>query len=104
MTMGLVVEASIPNHLRWLPMGMDVNYVKKATGSLTATSTIDPTAFFTLSKYPGKVLVPVQVVNSEGIVVTTADVSDYISLIRDSTYIAYIICIQLMKHTILAPR
>ena len=77
MTMGLVVEASIPSHLRWLPMGMDVNYVKKATGSLTATSTIDPSAFFTLSKYPGKVLVPVQVVNSEGIVVTTADVSDY---------------------------
>lgn len=24
MTMGLIAEATIPSHLRWLPMGMDV--------------------------------------------------------------------------------
>lgn len=73
--MGLVVEASIPAHLRWLPMGMDVDYLKKSSGKLTATSTIDPETFFTLQKYPGKVLVPVTVVNEEGVVVTKADVS-----------------------------
>lgn len=74
MAMGLVAEATIPEHLRWLPMGMDINYTKKATGKLTATSTIDSNTFFTLDKYPGQVKVPVKVVDEAGIVVTTADV------------------------------
>jgi hypothetical protein len=74
MAMGLVAEATIPNHLRWLPMGMDVNYKKKATGQLTATTTIDPASFFTLEKYPGMVKVPVIVSNAEGVEVTTAEV------------------------------
>jgi hypothetical protein len=80
MCMGLVAEATIPDHLRWLPMGMDVNYVKKATGVLTATSTIDPNTFFTLDKYPSQVTVPVEIKNKEGVVVTTAGVSGDISL------------------------
>jgi hypothetical protein len=77
MTMGLIAEATIPAHLRWLPMGMDVSYVKKATGELTATSLIDPSTFFVLPKYPGPVVVPVEVKNSDGVVVTTAGVSPF---------------------------
>ena len=76
MTMGLVAEASIPAHLRWLPMGMDVNYKKKATGKLTGTSTIDAKSFFILEKYPGMVKVPVIVKNEEGVEVTTAEVNE----------------------------
>jgi hypothetical protein len=79
MTMGLVAEASIPPDLRWLPMGMNISYVKKATGQLTAKSTIDPATFFNLSIYPGEVKVPVEVTNIEGLVVTTADVRLWIS-------------------------
>lgn len=75
MAMGLVAEASIPKHLRWLPMGMDVNYLKKATGKLTATSEIDAATFFNLDKYPGQVQVPVDVKNEEGVVVSSAKVS-----------------------------
>lgn len=74
LAMGLVAEGTIPAHLRWLPMGMDVNYKKKATGKLTATSTIDSESFFTLEKYPGMVKVPVVVKNEEGVEVTTAEV------------------------------
>lgn len=74
MSMGLVAESTIPNHLRWLPMGMDVTYKKKATGKLTATSTIDANTFFKLEKYPGMVKVPVIVTNAEGVEVTTAEV------------------------------
>jgi hypothetical protein len=74
MTMGLIAEATIPSHLRWLPMGMDVNYKKKATGHLTAVSNIDHVNFFTLEKYPGMVKVPVVVTNAEGVEVTTAEV------------------------------
>lgn len=75
MTMGLVAEATIPAHLRWLPMGMEVNYVKKATGELTASAQVDPQTFFSLPAYPGPVVVPVEVKNKDGVVVTTAGVS-----------------------------
>ncbi len=36
-TGGLLMEASIPSHRRWIPVGMTVNYVKKAKTNLTAT-------------------------------------------------------------------
>lgn len=55
-------------------MGMDINYVKKATGKLTAVTKIDPEEFFKLPKYPGRVDLPVNVMNEEGTVVTTAAV------------------------------
>eukprot|EP01038_Epipyxis_sp_PR26KG_P017400 gene17400-24048_t len=79
MAMGLVAEVSIPPHLRWLPMGMNIDYLKKATGTLTATTKINPDTFFILDKYPGEVQVPVDVSNSEGVVVTTAKVKLWIS-------------------------
>ncbi len=75
MTMGLVVEASIPSHLRWLPMGMDVSYIKKASKMVVATSTIQPQTFFQLDKYPGQATVPIEVKDSEGILVIKGDVS-----------------------------
>lgn len=75
MTMGIVAECTIPSHLRWLPKGMDVNYLKKATGTLTASSTVDPATIFELEKYPGDVSIPVVVKNVEGVTVTSADVS-----------------------------
>ena len=73
--MGLVAEATIPSHLRWIPMGMDVNYKKKCTGTLTGYSDIDPETFFVLEKYPGPVSVPVMVKNAAGEIVTDASVS-----------------------------
>lgn len=79
MCMGLVMEASIPKHLRWLPMGMDVDYTKKATGKLTATSNIDPEKFFVLQSYPGQVGLPVEVKDEKGVVVTKGTVRLWIS-------------------------
>ena len=60
-------------------MGMDVDYLKKAEGKLVATSNIDPEKFFILDKYPGKVNVPVDVTNKDGVVVTRATVRLWIS-------------------------
>ena len=80
LAMGLVAESTIPKHLRWLPMGMNVEYTKKATGQLTAISEIDKDKFFVLEKYPGEVKVPVVVTDAAGIVVTKADVRLWISL------------------------
>jgi acyl-coenzyme A thioesterase PaaI-like protein len=36
-TGGILMEASIPQHRRWIPVAMTVNYVKKAMTDLTAT-------------------------------------------------------------------
>ncbi len=60
-------------------MGMEVDYLKKATGTLTARTDIDPETFFTLPQYPGPVKVPVDVMNAEGVVVTRAQVKLWIS-------------------------
>ena len=79
MAMGLVTEATLPNHLRWIPMGMDVAYKAKAMGKLTASSNIDPVTFFSLEKYPGMVKVPVEVTDKAGVVVSTAEVRLWIS-------------------------
>lgn len=56
-------------------MGMDISYEKKATGTLTATSKIDPDTFFQLPIYPGRVDLPVEVKNTDGVVVTKGYVS-----------------------------
>ncbi|ENX43054.1 hypothetical protein F887_01224 [Acinetobacter sp. NIPH 2100] len=39
--MGVVMEASIPSHLRWLPKGMHVDYVAKANSNIQLTARID---------------------------------------------------------------
>ena len=41
LTMGVVAEASIPKHLRWLPKSMDVQYLAKAESDLYATSELE---------------------------------------------------------------
>jgi acyl-coenzyme A thioesterase PaaI-like protein len=96
MTMGLVVEASIPSHLRWLPMGMDVSYLKKSAKKVVATSSIDPTSFFQLEKYPGQAIVPIEVKDGDGNLVIKGDVS-LMPLCNLSTYyfivIIFICCV-----------
>ena len=45
MAMGAMVEASLPPHLRWIPKGMTVRYVAKATDDIVAIATVDPEAW-----------------------------------------------------------
>lgn len=39
--MGVLAEASVPQHLRWLPKGMSVNYVAKADSDIKLVATIE---------------------------------------------------------------
>ncbi|MEM8593354.1 MAG: hotdog fold domain-containing protein [Pseudomonadota bacterium] len=39
--MGMAVEASIPDHLRWLPKGMTVEYPAKANSNIRAEALLD---------------------------------------------------------------
>ncbi|MGB0866276.1 MAG: hotdog fold domain-containing protein [Granulosicoccaceae bacterium] len=46
MAMGMVAEASIPKHLRWLPKRMAVDYpAKSETIRIRAIATVDPASF-----------------------------------------------------------
>lgn len=40
--MGLLAEATCPNGYRWLPKGMDVNYIAKSDGPLTCIASSTP--------------------------------------------------------------
>lgn len=41
MAMGVLAEASIPKHLRWIPKGMEVNYTAKANSDITGIAIVD---------------------------------------------------------------
>ncbi|KAL3929015.1 MAG: hypothetical protein SGARI_004875 [Bacillariaceae sp.] len=87
MAMGCVVEASIPPHLRWIPRGMQVEYLAKANGTLTATSSLTGSSTeaatsegaFDLPEYPGNIAVPVSVTDKDGVEVVKATIDLYIS-------------------------
>lgn len=38
LAMGVLAEATIPSNKRWLPKGMDVEYVSKSTGDVTCVA------------------------------------------------------------------
>lgn len=39
--MGVLAEASIPEHMRWIPQGMEVRYTAKATSDITCIAETD---------------------------------------------------------------
>jgi acyl-coenzyme A thioesterase PaaI-like protein len=77
MAMGMLAEATIPDHLRWLPKAMTVQYLKKATGELRAVASLAPNGFA-----EGEVVVPVDVLNAAGDVVVHADITLHVTTKR----------------------
>ena len=67
-TAGILMEASIPKHRRWIPMGMTVAYLKKAKTDLTATCDLSAVKWETCDK----VDCAVSVKDTNGVEVVTA--------------------------------
>src|ERR1700712_830970 len=65
MAMGALAEASIPAHLRWIPKGMELEYLAMSTSTLLATADTDPTDW----EQPGEIAVRVQATREDGTVV-----------------------------------
>lgn len=74
LTAGLAVDSAIPKHLRWLPKGMSVSYLKKAKGTLRAKCEFDPSL---LRK--GDILIPLEIKDTKNDNVFTAEITFYIS-------------------------
>lgn len=73
---GLATDATIPDSMRWIPKGMDVRYLRKAYGAMTATATLPPIAAAAEGSEARAVVV---VVDAKGDAVFSAEVAMWIS-------------------------
>jgi hypothetical protein len=62
MAMGALAEATIPGHLRWIPKGMELEYLALADSAITATADTDPADW----AGPGEVPVRVRATRADG--------------------------------------
>jgi len=75
MAMGALAEASIPPHLRWIPKGMELEYLALADSRITATADTDPADW----TGPGEVAVRVQATRSDGTAVVRGVIRLHVS-------------------------
>ncbi|MCB9663623.1 MAG: DUF4442 domain-containing protein [Alphaproteobacteria bacterium] len=78
---GTCTDLLVPDELRWLPVGMEVEYLKLAKTTLTATCRIDDPAPF---RTEGDVEVPVDVTDTAGVVVFRARIRMRVSRAKRS--------------------
>lgn len=72
---GTMTEVSIPESMRWLPKGMQVDYVKKSTGGVHAVATLPDVA-----EGPGRdVPATVEIKDDAGEVVCRATITMWVS-------------------------
>lgn len=64
--MGLLAEATIPSHRRWLPKGLEVAYLAKSTTDLLCVAETDPSDW---ADDQDEVRVRVKAVRTDGVVV-----------------------------------
>ncbi len=74
MTGGLALDSVVPSSLRWIPKTMTVQYLAKATGTITAISEFDKSMIV-----EGDMIIPIVVSNASGEAVFTADITFYVS-------------------------
>ena len=72
---GLMTEVSIPSHIRWIPSGMNVEYLAKATTNLTAIADGTNINWDQI----GDVVVPVEVKDSKDQTVFKANITMFLS-------------------------
>ncbi|MDX1888272.1 hotdog fold domain-containing protein [Mycolicibacterium sp. 050158] len=78
MAMGMLMEASVPTSHRWIPKGMTVRYLEKATTSLRATARIEVPDFTTITQGT-ELVVPVSVADRRGREVVHADITTWVT-------------------------
>ncbi|NRD73060.1 DUF4442 domain-containing protein [Shewanella sp. VB17] len=74
MAMGVMAEASIPHHLRWIPKGMSLDYTAKANSDIRCVAQVNPEQWV-----PGDLMVPVTAYDTDGVVVVKGEIKLWIS-------------------------
>lgn len=72
---GVLMEATTPNHMRWIPKGMQIRYVAKAPTDISAMARIEAVCWSEAQD----VIVPVTVTDMDGNEVVRADITMYVS-------------------------
>jgi hypothetical protein len=75
MAMGALAEATIPDQLRWIPKGMQLDYVAKSDSTMRAIADTDPADW----ERPGEVAVRVQALRRDGTVCVRGVISLHVS-------------------------
>jgi acyl-coenzyme A thioesterase PaaI-like protein len=78
---GTMTEVSVPASMRWIPRGMQINYLDKAETDLSATATLPEIK----EGQAQDIVVPVAVTDDSGKVVVRADITMYVSPRRKTT-------------------
>ncbi|ABV35648.1 conserved hypothetical protein [Shewanella sediminis HAW-EB3] len=74
MAMGVMAEASIPSHLRWIPKGMSLDYTAKAGSDIRCVAEVKPEQWV-----EGDLLVPVTAYDDNDVVVVEGHIKLWIS-------------------------
>ena len=75
MAMGALAEATIPAHLRWIPKGMELEYLALSDSTILATADTDPADW----AGPGEVPVRVEAPRSDGTAVVRGVIRLHVS-------------------------
>lgn len=75
MAMGALAEATIPAHLRWIPKGMELEYLAMADSTIVASADTDPADW----SRPGEIDVQVQATRVDGTVVVRGVIRLHVS-------------------------
>jgi len=78
MAMGMLMESTVPTTHRWIPTAMNVQYLEKATTSLRAQARLDPPDFTVITDGT-EVVVPVSVMDRNGVEVVHADITCWVT-------------------------
>jgi acyl-coenzyme A thioesterase PaaI-like protein len=76
--MGMAMEATVPGTHRWIPKGMSVQYLAKATTSLRARAQFTPPDFGAITEGVDLV-VPVSITDRSGVEVVHADITCWVT-------------------------
>jgi len=69
MAMGIMAEASIPSHLRWIPKGMSVDYVAKAGSDIRCVAQVDAEQWNV-----GDVMVKITAFDNNNVIVVSGEI------------------------------
>jgi len=75
----MTVDSCMPAHLRWIPSGMTVRYLKKASGTITGKCSLD-----TAAVREGPVVAHVEALDPQGTLVFVADITFHVSRVPSS--------------------
>ncbi|TQK30670.1 hotdog fold domain-containing protein [Arthrobacter sp. SLBN-53] len=82
--MGMAMEASVPATHRWIPKGMTVQYLAKATTSLRATARFNPPDFAAITD-GSEIVVPVRITDRAGTEVVHAEITTWVTPVSSTS-------------------